>query len=562
MQLPTDFINRMKNKLGEECDAFLASYDNEEIKSLRLNTLKFNGESNLDLITCNSELQKDCEDVIEKDELECIKQIISKEFINNTVIKDDTENYSSNHKNMVQECFQKIAWVDNGFYYESVVRPGKHPFHEIGAYYIQEASAMAPVSFLNVKPGDKVLDLCAAPGGKSTQIASYLQGKGILITNEIIRKRADILSENIERMGVKNAIVVSEDPRNLEKRLPLFFDKILVDAPCSGEGMFRRGDIAREEWSLENVTECAKRQEWILDCAANMLVDGGRLVYSTCTFSEEEDEGTIKAFLVRHPDFTDISDKMKLSGGMEAGENNVGIRLWPHKVKGEGHYLAVLEKSTHNIADCDKASDENINIEHCNSDVHSVESIKNPDAALEYGKETIKSPNAALECGKEIIKKMYAVPVGGYEKGLNDKAKLKLKPMYDFFKEYFVTDIIDDKSKFALFGENIYLLPDSTPSLSGLKVIRAGLQLGSIVKDRFMPSHSLALATNIAEFKNVARINNDVIYKYLNGETFNYEGENGWYLISYNGMSAGFGKLANGIMKNHYPKGLRKNLKT
>ncbi len=485
MQLPIDFINRMKNKLGEECDAFLASYDSTEIKALRLNRLRFEA--------ANEDSTKESEISSNNEQLEEYKKLVFDELINNSVIDRDTA-----------DCYSSVPWESAGFYYDENVRPGKSPLHEMGAYYIQESSAMAPVSFLDVKPGDRVLDLCAAPGGKSTQIAGLLNGQGILITNEIVKKRAEILSENIERMGVVNALVVSEDPRNLAKRLPLYFDKILVDAPCSGEGMFRRGEIARNEWSYENVVECAKRQEWILDCAVEMLAPGGRLVYSTCTFSDEEDEEQVKALLDRHSDLCEISKDMKLCGGMERGTADFGIRLWPHKVKGEGHFLAAFEKSGE--------------------------------------------------------RRLGSIPVGGFEKQINDKAKAKLKPMYDFLKEYVSSDITESLDRITMFGDNIYLLPDFTPSLNGLKVIRPGLQLGSIVKDRFMPSHSLALSLKTTEFKNIATIDNNVIYKYINGETFEFDGENGWYLITYKNMPAGFGKLAGGIMKNHYPKGLRKNL--
>lgn len=530
MQLPIEFVNRMKNKLGEECDAFLASYDYEEVKSLRLNALKYDE---------NADGREEENSANQKKDKKNYEHVVFDELLNNSVIES-------------REGFSNISWESNGYYYDNCVRPGKHPLHEIGAYYIQEASAMAPVSFLNVKPYDRVLDLCAAPGGKSTQIAGYMKGKGILITNEIVKKRSEILSENIERMGIKNAIVVSEDPRNLEKKLPMFFDKILVDAPCSGEGMFRRGEVAREEWSLDNVKECANRQEWILDCAANMLAPGGRLVYSTCTFSDEEDENQVREFLKRHPDFTDISANMPLSQGMENGSDGVGIRLWPHKVKGEGHFLAVFEKSSGAI--------ENEEFRGCIASNNSNNQI-----------------NIRANKAKNI-------PVGGFEKSLNDKQKSKLKPMYDFLDEYFIReeddlkenktcnindgdrlkdcfifDIYKNNRGLTVFGDNIYLMPEETPSLNGLKVLRPGLQIGSIVKDRFIPSHSLALSINLSDFKNIARIDNDVIYKYLNGETFNYDGKNGWYLIVYKDMPAGFGKLANGIMKNHYPKGLRKN---
>ena len=231
--LPVEFLNRMEKMLGDDYRAFLESYDNEKYSSLRYNPLKGHKE----------------------------------EFL---------KNYTFD--------LSPVSWEENGFYYDHEDKPGKHPYHEAGVYYIQEPSAMAPVHFLNPMPGDVVLDLCAAPGGKSTQIGARMQGKGILVSNEIHPQRAKILSENMERMGIANGIVLNESPDRLAKSFPDFFDKILVDAPCSGEGMFRKNEDAMEEWSLENVRLCAKRQDEILDCAANMLKAGGRIVFSTCTF--------------------------------------------------------------------------------------------------------------------------------------------------------------------------------------------------------------------------------------------------------------------------------------
>lgn len=356
---------------------------------------------------------------------------------------------------------------------------------------------MAPVQVLDVKPGDMVLDLCAAPGGKSTQIAGKLQGKGLLISNEIIPSRAKILSENIERIGVKNAIVTNEDSEHLADVFPEFFDKIMVDAPCSGEGMFRKNSLACDEWSLENVEKCGIRQAEILDNAAVMLKPGGRMVYSTCTFSSIENEETIKAFLDRHPDFHII--KTTLPGGITQGYLPGTLRLWPHKLDGEGHFVAVLSK----------------------------------DGSLKENEYT-------------------------HEKGLKKK---DLKEYAEFEKEYLNISL---DGIFIKFGNQLYLLPDITPSLKGIKVLRPGLHLGTILKNRFEPSHSLALAVNKDEFKNVCNLTLDdnKAYSYLNGETFEYDSKNkGWYLITICGYSIGFGKLSIGIMKNHYPKGLRKKLK-
>lgn len=472
--LPVDFENRMKEYLGEDFSEFLASYSCEEIKSLRLNRLFL-----------------DCSDDSEVELQGTIKDI---------VCCNDGED--------------KVCWESLGYYYdENKVAPGKHPLHEAGAYYIQEASAMSPVVALDIKPGERVLDLCASPGGKSTQIGAYLNGEGILISNEIVPKRAKILSENIERMGIRNALVISEDPRNISDRFCGYFDKILVDAPCSGEGMFRRSDVAVNEWSLDNVNMCAERQSWILDEAYKMLADGGRLVYSTCTFSKEENENNAKALVNRYEDLNIIDDPIYLKGGIEKGYDGVGYRLWPHKVKGEGHYFCIFEKKN--------------------------------------------------------LTNIKTIPMYGYEKGMTNKDKASLKDM-----EQFVKDTMEKPEQFlngifVKFGDEIYKVPNECPSLKGIKVLRPGLHMGTLNKNRFEPSHSLAKCLKPSEIKNVCKlsINNNVIYKYMRGETFNIDEsidisrrENGFYLITIEDYPIGFGKLTNLVMKNKIPKGLRKEL--
>lgn len=483
MTFPVDFENRMKEYLGEEFSEFLASYSKEEVKALRINRLK-------------------CADM--------------QQGLYSSALVPSEDKVSG------------VPWEGFGFYYDSEkVSPGKSPLHEAGAYYIQEASAMSPVKALSVKPGERVLDLCASPGGKSTQIASYLNGKGILVSNEIVPQRAKILSENIERMGIRNALVISEDPRNISDKFAGFFDKILVDAPCSGEGMFRRSDIAVNEWSLENVRLCAERQSWILDEAYKMLSPGGRLVYSTCTFAKDENEENSLSFISRHDDmsFADLPENFFVEGvknsnvgaensavnpmfGIEKGYDGVGYRLWPHKINGEGHYFCIFEKRS-----------------------------------------------------EGNVTKAY--PVYGFEKGLSKKERSDIKEMDAFLNENMSepNDFID--GVFTKFGDYIYLLPSECPTLKGIKVLRPGLQIGSIVKGRFEPAHSLAMSLRPNEYKNVVNLplDNDVIYKYLRGETFNtdFSGK-GWYLITVEGVSTGFGKLTGSIMKNHYPKGLRKQL--
>ena len=243
----------MKEMLGEEYAAFYASYDLPKYQALRINPLKTERDT----------------------------------FLQQAPFSLD-----------------RVPWTTNGYYYSGNDQPGRHPYHEAGVYYIQEPSAMAPAEYLMAEPGERILDLCAAPGGKSTQIACSMQGEGLIVCNEIHPARAKILSENIERMGVCNALVTNETPQKLSDNFREYFDRILVDAPCSGEGMFRKNEDACDEWSPENVENCAARQAEILDCAAEMLKPGGRLVYSTCTFAPTENEGSISRFLERHPEFS------------------------------------------------------------------------------------------------------------------------------------------------------------------------------------------------------------------------------------------------------------------
>lgn len=454
MNLPEDFIERMQSLLGEEYEAFRQSYDKEPRKALRVNTLKIG-------------------------------------------VGDFTS--------LSPFCVSKVPWCDTGFYYDGAVEsPGKHPYHEIGLYYIQEPSAMSTGRLADVKPGEYVLDLCGAPGGKSTQLAAALQGEGLLISNEIHPVRCKILSQNIERMGITNAVVTNETPANLAKHFMNFFDCIVVDAPCSGEGMFRKDETAIKEWSLENVELCASRQDDILDEAVKMLRSGGRIAYSTCTFAPAEDEDCIRRFLERHPDFEVIKGNSHeaFSNGVAAwGKEALGIekthRLWPHKLEGEGHFAALLQHKGERLVRAGRA----------------------------------KQTNAGL-----------------------DKEKQQL---YDEFVKEVLTE--EPMGEMLLFGDALYLMPVEL-NLKGLKVLRPGLHVGTFEKKRFEPSHSLALALKGTQVKQVCDLSTttDLPEKYLRGESFAAEAYKGWTLISIDGYSAGWGKASNGMMKNHYPKGLRK----
>ncbi len=493
INLPEQFKTRMKEYLGVSYEAFIASYETSEVKGIRLSSF-FRGDGPFAMESLP----------------------LSIESVNGQI--ESGANW------------QKVVWCDNGYFLNAddfnEIRPGKHPLHEAGAYYIQEPSAMAPVAYMDIRPGDRVLDLCASPGGKSTQIAALLRGEGILVSNEIMPDRAKILSENIERMGVRNALVISEDPRNISDRFYGFFDKILVDAPCSGEGMFRRSDVAINEWSLDNVANCAKRQEWILDEAAKMLRENGTLCYSTCTFSKEENELQIVNFLERHEEFS-LGEMTKFEGmrsGFAAGEyESVGVRIFPHEANCEGHYLCKLVK-------------------------------KRRMSGQESG------------CHEEdVVNKV--MPLGGFEPELSKKDAADLKEMYKFFDETFseesdFKEYIKER-KITRFKDRVYLLPKECPKLDGLKVLRPGLHLGTILKNRFEPGHALAKCLSCYDVKRACILepDGDEAKKYIAGETFNFDGDlPGWYVVFAGIYPLGWGKLTNSIMKNHYPKGLRKRL--
>lgn len=480
MNLPIEFENKMKAFLGNEWDDFLYSYDNNRFQALRFNTLK----------------------VQSPEERMRILKVLG--------ISSD----------------KRVSWANEAYYFDENVRPGKHPYHEMGLYYIQEPSAMSAAALLAPKPGMRVLDLCAAPGGKSTQLATYLGDSGLLVSNEINTQRSRILSQNIERMGIKNAIVTNEDSFVLASHFPGFFNAIQVDAPCSGEGMFRKLPEAIEQWSMENVAICAARQKEILDNAAVMLKPGGVIVYSTCTFSREENEDVIEYFLERHPDFT-----------LEEME-----RFWPHKVDGEGHFVAKLVRrgSVNELgADYDVCEDS------CN---------KVEDTGLKADRKTKKNKNSKN-------RKNETKPA---------LTKENMKLLSEFLDETISEDMAAwiKNSRLVMFGEQLYRLPDMEVDIKGLKVQRAGLHIGEFKKQRFEPSHSLALALKLSEAKNVVKLTWDdpQTTGFFNGQSVMLSDEQtaeckkGWALVCVDGYPAGWGKVNGAQVKNHYPKGLRNKI--
>lgn len=477
--LPAAFLQRMEGMLGERYEDFLRSFSlGERYHGLRVNPLKLSAPD-----------------------------------------------FLQRHGALFH--LSPVPWAPTGFYYAEDDRPGKSVLHEAGLYYIQEPSAMSAAEALDIPedlPDDfRVLDLCAAPGGKTTQIAGKMGGKGLLAANEIIPSRAAILSQNIERLGIPNALVLNETPARLAERYPCAFDRILVDAPCSGEGMYRKNDAAVTEWSEENVSRCAARQDEILNEAAKMLKPGGRLVYSTCTFAPAEDEGSACRFLAAHPEFS-LADT-GLSGYFAAGQARFAetpmpglektVRVWPHEVHGEGHFVAAFVKS----ADAPDLSD---SFPSPQPGSHAVLNKQQQALFDAFCKETL-SPRgqAALETGT-----------------------------------------------LALFGEELYRLPAVTLPYDRLKVVRSGMHLGSFRKNRFEPAHALALALpslpglSTEDFVSAAEISMEDAQRYIRGEALPQSAPKGWLpvmLIENGGRyPLGWCKSDGRMLKNHYPKGLRR----
>ena len=428
--LPEAFLDRIKAQLGDEYEDFLRSLERPRAVALRFNPLKGDAP-----------------------ELPFVQQ--------------------------------PVPWEPKGFYYDPTSRPGLHVYHEAGVYYLQEASAMAPVALLDPQPGERVCDLCSAPGGKTTQIAGRMMGEGFLLCNEWSPKRAKILSQNIERMGVANAMVTNEDTAVLAKRFANSFDKVLIDAPCSGEGMFRKEEAAVTDWSVETVLMCARRQAEILHNGAQMVRPGGRLVYSTCTFAPEEDELAVAEFLENHPDF---EPEVIEAPWFVPGENG-SHRLWPHKLLGEGHFAAVL---------CKKGDEE--------AEYTPISGVKLPKEWVQFAKDL----QIELPAGQAVM-----------------------------------------------FGDTLYWAPEGMPDITRLRVLRAGLELGVVKKGRFEPAHALALwLKSCANVQDYSAASSEMA-KYIHGDVVPSTVK-GWCLVTTDGYSIGWGKGDGNVLKNHYPKGLRR----
>lgn len=464
MDLPEKFCDEMKRILGEEYEEYLDSMKERRKFGLRVNTAKISVE----------------------------------EFLKISPFP-----------------LTKIPYVENGFYYEEDVQPAKHPYYFAGLYYLQDPSAMTPASRLPISEGDTVLDLCAAPGGKATELAAKLNGTGLLIANDISSKRAKALLKNIELFGVTNSFIVTEYPAKLREYFTGFFDKILIDAPCSGEGMFRKEPSMVKAWEQNGPEFYRRLQEEILEQAIPMLKDGGMLLYSTCTFSPLEDEGSVE-YLLSLDEEIHLVEMEGYQGFVKGNPAFVGsenkelencVRIFPHKLDGEGHFLALLQK----------------------------------------GEKREAGTHLAMRREKRS--------------GLRGEEKDLFETFAQNCKCTFANDRIESKNGM------LYYMPEQLPKMRGLRFLRSGLFLGEVKKKRFEPSQSLAMALKAEEYKNILNLSSsdERVFRYLKGETLSLDeqeakkltGKGGWCLVCVDGFPLGWGKQTGQVLKNKYHPGWR-----
>ncbi|MBD2846067.1 RsmB/NOP family class I SAM-dependent RNA methyltransferase [Paenibacillus sp. IB182496] len=521
IRLPEAYVDRMRRLLGQECDALLDAMQAPRWYGLRVNALKTTPEQYAELAR---------------------------------------EEWS----------LEPIPWAEGGYYYAADERPAKHPHYYTGLFYIQEPSAMAPGELLDVEPGQRVLDLCAAPGGKSTQLAAKLRGEGVLVVNDNARERTKALRKNIERAGVRNAIVLNEEPAALAPVFADYFDRILVDAPCSGEGMFRKDEAAASQWEKHSVIRCAGLQRTILRDAAAMLAPGGRLVYSTCTFAPEENEAQIAALLAERPDLSilpiplahgwragrpDWASMARAAAGGEAVDAELPraeqatagtARLWPHRVRGEGHYVAVLVRA----ADASGLT------------LHTEPSSRTdaPDPAIRAAvapREERRADRARSRRGDGKARgAAEADPIASWQ----TFARQALRGA-----EHWPGRLISQHG-------HVYLQPAGVPSLDGLRVVRPGWYLGEAGARRFDPSQPLAMGLRREDARAVLKLQADeeATARYLRGETLwlgperlalDRDGGDGraqrQVLVCIDGFPAGWGKWTDGMLKNGLASGWR-----
>jgi NOL1/NOP2/sun family putative RNA methylase len=472
MSLPADFKRRMQTLLGAEAEELFDALAQPAVTGLRVNTLKLRPEAFQKMWTSEMGIQF---------------------------------NESAN-----ANALMPVPWCPTGFVISNDVKTGKHPFHAAGLYYLQEPSAMAVAEALAPQPGELLLDLAAAPGGKTTHIVALTDNKSIVVANEISSGRTKALSENLERIGVTQSVITNEEISELAKHWGGVFDRVLLDAPCSGEGMFRKSSEALEMWSERNVLGCAKRQGSLIDDAAKLVKTGGYLVYSTCTFAPEENEHVIANFLKDHPEF-ELCD-IGLAGATHGRPDwlppdlqnldvSKTIRLFPHQVLGEGHFVAKMQKTNG-----------------------------------EHGvfKSAVFNP-VPREIEKQWLEFCHAT--------------FSKQPFQDM--------------QLTMFGEKLFAVPENVPHLRGLKALRTGVWLGNLEgskhKPRFEPSHSLALALKREELGERLELSPDgeALKQYLQGLELESGGKDGWLIITVVGFPLGWGRRSKGIVKNAYPKGLR-----
>ncbi|CAN5817996.1 16S rRNA (cytosine(1407)-C(5))-methyltransferase RsmF [soil metagenome] len=402
---------------------------------------------------------------------------------------------------------EPLTYPREGFRYPSDLRPGRHPHHAAGLFYLQDPAAMVVGGLLDPRPGERVADLSAAPGGKATHLAARMGDSGFLLANDINAGRARELAGNLERCGVRNAVVTMESVERLADRLSGWFDRVLLDAPCSGEAMFCKSDAARSGWSEGAVAGCARRQEQLLSAAARLVRPGGLLVYSTCTFSAEEDERVIAVFLAAHPHFR-MEEPPSIPGAspgrpewvepsLSRADLRHAVRLWPHRFPGAGHFIALLRRG---------AGDE----------------IQLPPAA---------EPE----------------PLPGQVSLLEQFRRAHLKEECELPRAL------------TLRGSELFSVAAGAPTLHGVRVFRPGWWLGTLHRDRFEPAHALAMGLKPEHARDVLDLSADDVrvHSFLRGETLHSQGDQGWVLITTDGLPLGWGKRVGFTTKNHLPKGLR-----
>ena len=499
-ELPKAFLQTMEKLLGEEYEPFLEGFDGRRQFGLRVNTSKISLE----------------------------------EF----------ERIAPFH-------LTKIPWISNGYFYQEEDYPARHPFYAAGLYYLQEPSAMTPASRLKVVPGDYVLDLCAAPGGKATALAAELLGQGLLVANDINTARARALLRNIELFGIKNAFVTNEPPHVLADKYPQFFDKIMVDAPCSGEGMFRKNPAVMEAWEEKGPEYFSKLQREIIVHGADMLKPGGTMLYSTCTFASAENERTITHLLRERPemevlpmeDYEGFSPGLTSFDGEEFHEScHLCRRIWPHKMEGEGHFLALLRK---------KESENGALPEEENVYIELPETKKEKKKRKKKGNTSDKRTKNWWDACKSLDKEQ----------------KTALAEFFSHVTWKFSEDHVDVR------GDKVYYVPGRDYERGSVHFLRNGVYLGDLKKKRFEPSQPFALALSADTFDQILDFpeNDSRLQDYMRGETLPVEDlleqkkakwentGNGWYLVTACGYPLGFGKLAGTMLKNKYPAGWRKN---